>query len=44
MVEKVLDDIRENEASSRELLYDLARQGLEAMNKENLQDTYLANL
>ena len=32
-----------NEYGSRELLYDLARQGLDAMSKEDLKKTYFAD-
>ena len=43
MIQIVLDDIRENEYDSKELLYDLAKQGLEKMSKKDLEKTYFAN-
>jgi len=44
MIERVLDDIRENEYDSRELLYDLARQALENMSIKDLKETYFADI
>lgn len=42
MVTNILDDIRENEYDSKEFLYALARQALEAMSKKELEETYSA--
>lgn len=42
MVKSVLENIKENEYDSRELLYDLARQRLESMTKKDLKNTYFS--
>ena len=42
MIEAILDNIRENEYDSRELLYNLAEERLKAMSKKELK-TYLAD-
>jgi len=43
MIEEILNDIRENEYDSRDLLYDLARQSLEKRTKKDLKETYFAD-
>ena len=40
MIESILEDIKANEYESKELLYDLAKQGLERMTTEDIQNTY----
>ena len=43
LINMIIDDIYKNEVESKELLYDLARQGLEAMTKKDILSTYFAD-
>ena len=43
MINSILENIIENEYDSKDLLYDLARQGLEKMSYKDLKNTYFAD-
>jgi len=43
MIDWILEDIHNNEYNSLDLLYQLAKEALENMNKEDLKEYYFSN-